>query len=192
VTAPLTALLQALDFAAKKHRSQRRKGGLDAPPYINHPIEVALILASVGGIDDVGTLQAAALHDTIEDTGTTAAELDAAFGVEVRMLVDELTDDKNLPQDERKRLQIEHAPTLSDRAKRIKLADKISNIREVTYSPPPDWKLERRLAYLDWSEAVVAGCRGVSPSLERYYDRMLEECRAALQRESDPSAVHAD
>ncbi|WP_448598921.1 HD domain-containing protein [Thermoleptolyngbya sp.] len=53
---------------------------MDASPYINHPIEVAEILARVGGVSDVITLQAAILHDTLEDTETTPEEIDAAFG----------------------------------------------------------------------------------------------------------------
>jgi guanosine-3',5'-bis(diphosphate) 3'-pyrophosphohydrolase len=180
-------VLRALEFAAKKHASQRRKGGPDAAPYINHVIEVARLLADVGGVEDVATLQAAALHDTIEDTATSAAELTQTFGAEVTALVLELTDDKTLPKQERKRLQVVTASDRSDRAKRIKIADKVSNIREVAYAPPADWGLERRVAYLDWSEAVLAGCRGVCPPLERHFDRLLEECRARLG-EAAPAA----
>src|SRR4051812_9768931 len=101
-------LLHALHFAADKHRDQRRKD-VGASPYINHPIEVAELLARVGDITDRVTLQAAILHDTIEDTNTTPEELDAAFGPDVRRVVEEVTDDKNLKKEERKRLQIEHA-----------------------------------------------------------------------------------
>ncbi len=179
------ALLEALDFAARKHRDQRRKGGADAPPYINHPIEVAHLLAVVGGFTDSVMLRAAVLHDTIEDTGTTAEELEAAFGEEVGALVLELTDDKTLPKEERKRLQVERATDLSGRAKCIKIADKISNIREVAHSPPPDWSFERRARYLDWSEEVVAGCRGVCSPLEHEYDQILQECRRKLQRDAE-------
>lgn len=180
------ALLDALSFAAAKHRDQRRKGG-DASPYINHPIRVAQILAGAGGVTDVAVLQAAVLHDTIEDTETTAGELEATFGPEVRRLVEEVTDDKRLPKDERKRLQIERARSLSAGAKQIRIADKIANIADVAYSAPEGWTLERRKAYLDWTAAVVAGCRGCNPALERRYDRVLAECRAVLARqEHDP------
>ena len=130
----LTALLTSLHFAADKHRDQRRKSQ-EACPYINHPIEVAEILSRVGGVTDLATLQAAILHDTIEDTQTTSEELEARFGAEVRRLVDEVSDDQRLPKAERKRLQIEHAPYLSPKAKLIKIADKISNVRDVTHSP---------------------------------------------------------
>jgi len=119
----LVTILQALHFAATKHRDQRRKGA-EASPYINHPIEVAELLARVGGVTDIVILQAAILHDTLEDTQTTPAELDTIFGPEVRKVVEEITDDKQLPKAERKRLQIVHAPHLSVRAKIVKLADK--------------------------------------------------------------------
>ena len=107
-----TQLLKAIAFAADKHRKQRRKDA-EASPYINHPIAVATVLAAEGGVSDEATLMAAALHDTVEDTQTTFAELEEHFGPEVTGLVRELTDDKSLEKAERKRLQIEHAPDAS-------------------------------------------------------------------------------
>lgn len=175
----LAALLGALHFAADKHRDQRRKGA-EASPYVNHLIEVAELLAREGGVSDIVVLQAAVLHDTLEDTQTTREELELAFGHEVRSLVEEMTDDKSLPKTERKRLQIEHAPHLSPRAKLVKLADKISNVRSILETPPEGWSLERRREYLDWSERVVAGCRGCNTGLERAYDEVLSLGRRAL------------
>lgn len=179
MTNDYSSLLAALRFAAQKHRDQRRKDE-DASPYINHPIAVAEILARVGGVTDVAVLQAAVLHDTIEDTETTAAELEAEFGPEVASLVVEMTDDKSLPSPERKRLQVEHAPGVTHAAKLIKLADKICNVTDVTHSPPARWDIERRREYLDWTERVVAGCRGTNEALERYYDTRLAEGRQIL------------
>ena len=176
----ITDLFKALHFAADKHRDQRRKD-VEASPYINHPIEVAELLARVGRVQDVVTLQAAILHDTLEDTNTTVDELDAAFGVNVRHVVEEVTDDKRLPKIERKRLQIEHAPHLSIHAKHVKLADKISNVRAVTQTPPAKWPLARRQEYLDWTEQVVAGLRGCNAELEKLYDELLIEGRRVLQ-----------
>jgi (p)ppGpp synthase/HD superfamily hydrolase len=173
------AILKALHFAAVKHRDQRRKD-VEASPYINHPIEVAELLARVGHVTDPIILQSAILHDTIEDTKTTPEELEAAFGPEVRRVVEEVTDDKQLPKAERKRLQIEHAPHLSERARQVKLADKISNVLGVTQTPPADWPLERRNEYLDWTERVVAGCRGCNSNLESFYDYVLAEGRRIL------------
>lgn len=175
-------ILKALHFAASKHRDQRRKD-IEASPYINHPIEVAELLSRVGGVQDLITLQAAILHDTIEDTETTPEELEDAFGSEVRRVVEEVTDDKRLPKAERKRAQIEHAPQLSARAKQIKLADKISNVRSVTQTPPADWPPARRREYLDWTEQVVAGLEGCDTSLEGLYDQLLQEGRGALDSE---------
>jgi guanosine-3',5'-bis(diphosphate) 3'-pyrophosphohydrolase len=175
-------ILKALRFAAIKHRDQRRKDA-EVSPYINHPIEVAELLARVGGVTDLVILHSAILHDTIEDTKTTPEEVEAEFGPEVRGVVEEVTDDKRLPKAERKRLQIEHAPHLSERAKQVKIADKISNVRAVTVTPPIDWSLERRREYLDWSENVVAGLRGCNQSLESYYYQILEQGRRVLNED---------
>ena len=174
-------LLRALEFSAAKHRDQRRKDR-EASPYINHPIEVASVLANVGGVGDLTTLVAAILHDTIEDTDTSPEDLEARFGKETRLLVQEMSDDKTLDKMERKRLQVEHAPALSEKAKLIKLADKICNIRDVTHRPPASWPIERRQEYLDWTERVVAGCRGSQAALEAYYDLVLREGREVLGR----------
>ncbi len=175
----VAALLKALHFAADKHRDQRRKDE-EASPYINHPIEVAELLTRVAGVTDVVTLQGAILHDTIEDTNTTPQELESVFGPEVRRVVEEMTDDTKLPKADRKRLQIEHAPHLSERAKHIKLADKIANVRSITEAPPAKWALARRKEYLDWTEQVIAGLRGSSPPLEKLYDELLVEGRRVL------------
>jgi guanosine-3',5'-bis(diphosphate) 3'-pyrophosphohydrolase len=103
--------------------------------------------------------------------------------------VAEVTDDKRLPKAERKALQVEHAPGLTERAKRVKIADKISNVRAIAATPPAGWSLERRREYLDWSERVVAGCRGASPALEAVFDRVLAESRLALAEEEREGPV---
>ena len=182
-TDPLGAVLRAALFAAGKHRAGRRKDA-DASPYINHPLAVAAVLAEHGVTDPV-TLQAALLHDTVEDTETTPAELEEAFGAEVTRVVLETTDDKTLPKAERKRLQTEHAPGLSERAKLVKLGDKICNVTDVAWNPPRDWPLARRMDYLDWTEKVVAGCRGTSRALEERYDEVLAEARKELEGEGE-------
>ena len=165
-------VLQALQFAALKHRDQRRKDEM-ASPYVNHLIAVANLLANVGDVTDPVTLMGGILHDTLEDTQTTPDELEATFGPAVRQVVQEVTDDKSLPKVERKRLQIEHAPHLSIHARQIKLADKISNVQDIIISPPKNWPLDRRQEYLAWTEQVVAGCRGANPALEALYDQIL-------------------
>jgi guanosine-3',5'-bis(diphosphate) 3'-pyrophosphohydrolase len=162
-------LIQAIAVAADKHRNQRRMDA-DASPYINHPIALANVLANEGGVTDETVLIAAILHDTIEDTETTAEELTAIFGETITTIVLEVTDDKALPKAERKRLQIEHAPTISAAAKLVKLADKICNLRDIAASPPEKWSLERKQAYFDWAKAVVDGLRGGHSELEQLFD----------------------
>jgi (p)ppGpp synthase/HD superfamily hydrolase len=173
-------ILRAIDFAAHKHRDQRRKDE-EASPYINHPISVSLLLADIGGIADAEVLSSAILHDTLEDTDTTPEELEAAFGMRIRKLVEEVTDDKRLPKARRKELQIDHAFQLSPDAVLIKLGDKISNVLDIMHSPPANWNLQRRREYLDWAEAVVRNCPKVNAALERYFSHVLAEARRALE-----------
>jgi len=161
-------LLHALELASIKHRDQRRKDQ-EKSPYINHPIAVASLLAQHGVTDETALL-AAILHDTIEDTRTTREELVAAYGETVAACVMEVTDDKALPKDRRKELQVEHAAHLSHSAKLVKLADKICNLRDIVDSPPADWSDKRRQEYVVWCKRVVDELRGVNPALERTFD----------------------
>lgn len=179
----LTLFLKALNFSAGKHRHQRRKDTA-ASPYINHPIEVAHILWTVGDVHDETTIIAAILHDTIEDTDTTPEEIRAHFGSEILGLVLEMSDDKSLPKQERKQKQIAHAPHLSRRARHIKLADKICNIHDIAFAPPNHWPLQRRIDYLQWAEAVIDGLRGSNEKLEKHFDDTLASARQKLAYES--------
>jgi len=168
----LGLFVKAVAFAAEKHRNQRRKDA-DASPYINHPIALANVLANEGGVSDATVLCAAALHDTIEDTETTENELTTTFGSHVSSIVLEVTDDKSLEKHVRKQRQIEHAPHISTEAKLVKLADKICNLRDILASPPANWSTERKQAYFDWASKVVAGVRGVHPTLEAIFDGLV-------------------
>lgn len=179
----LNNLLQAVSFAARKHTGQTRKGD-DAQPYINHPLEVINLLANVGNIQDYDVLIAAVLHDTIEDTETSAEEITEIFGKKVCGYVLEVTDDKNLPKQERKQLQVEHAPHLSTGAKLIKLADKISNITDVMNNPPVGWAIERRLEYINWGKNVVDGLRGANENLEKHFDELIEKAKAKIEQKN--------
>ena len=176
---PVLLFARALDFAARKHVHQRRKGEL-AEPYVNHLSDVARLLAEATKGEDITVVIAGLLHDTIEDTDTTFEELAKEFGPEVAELVSEVTDDKALPKAERKRLQIETAPHKSRRARMIKLADKASNLHSMIMSPPKDWSLERRRDYIDWADKVVAGCRGVNAYLEREFVLARERATTAV------------
>jgi len=162
-------VLEALQFAAHKHRDQRRKD-LEASPYINHPIALANVLWREGKVRDAAVISAALLHDTIEDTDTTVQELRKRFGRKVAAIVMEVTDDPSLPKAERKRLQIAHAPRISREAKLVKLADKICNLRDMGASPPATWPLSRKREYFEWAKKVVDALRGVNPGLEKLFD----------------------
>jgi len=170
--AAATAIVSAANFAAVKHKEQRRKDP-EGTPYINHPIGVAFILTQAG-IEDVDVLQGAILHDTVEDTDTTLDEIEAEFGKSVRDIVDQVSDDKNLEKMERKRLQIVHAKNVSVKAKLVKLADKLYNLRDLERATPPGWTKERKQEYFVWSAKVILGCRGVSKEMEELLDEILE------------------
>ncbi|MCI0667246.1 MAG: HD domain-containing protein [Methylococcaceae bacterium] len=174
-----TLILKAAHFAAMKHRDQRRKDHASSP-YINHPIAVALLLAETGQVEDPEVIAAALLHDTIEDTDTRPEELEATFGARVRGIVEEVTDDKSLMKVERKRRQIEHASQLTSGAALVKLGDKISNVTDITNSPPAGWDLIRRREYLDWADAVISNCPKVNQALENRFAKALEEGRVKL------------
>jgi len=172
--AGIEIVLAAAAFAARKHRMQRRKDP-DASPYINHPLSLAEVLVMEGRIHDHATLAAALLHDTIEDTETSYEELVAAFGSTIARVVMEVSDDKTLPKAERKRLQIRHAAALSRRAKLVKLADKICNLRDILESPPSGWSLRRRREYFRWAGEVIARLRGTNARLERAFDEVFKQ-----------------
>jgi guanosine-3',5'-bis(diphosphate) 3'-pyrophosphohydrolase len=179
----ISLLLKAVKFSAEKHKTQRRKGA-EGSPYINHPIDVAEMLWNAGSVRDIHVIVAAILHDTVEDTRTTPAEIEEHFGPEVRSLVQEVTDDRSLPKPERKRLQIEHAPHLSVGAKQLKLADKISNIHDVAFAPPADWSYQRRVDYVTWADRVVNGLRGCNEGLEQLFDKTISRARSQLHGET--------
>lgn len=175
----MNRLIQAMAFAAAKHRNQRRKDA-QASPYINHPIALANVLANEAGVTDEAVLISAVLHDTVEDTDTSPAELAEIFGEDVARIVMEVTDDKSLPKAERKRLQIEHAAQISDQAKLVKLADKICNLRDIVAMPPADWDSERKRDYFNWARRVVDPMRGVHPVLEALFDAAYAECEVPV------------
>jgi GTP diphosphokinase / guanosine-3',5'-bis(diphosphate) 3'-diphosphatase len=182
-TDELPLVLAAVHFAAEKHRHQRRKD-VDASPYINHPIAVAEILCRIGNVRDPVTLIAGILHDTIEDTETTSGEIGEEFGAEVCAVVEEVTDDTSLPGRTRKQLQIEHAPNNSARARLVKLADKISNVRDIVGAPPQGWSAQRRRDYVRWAQAVIDAQRGTNVALEEYFDSLCAGALAQIDGES--------
>lgn len=165
-------LLDAIAFAAEKHRDERRKDA-QASPYINHPLQVADALASEGGVSDLKTLMAAVLHDTVEDTDTTFEELVERFGTKVACVVKEVTDERLLSKVQRKHEQVERAPNLSKRAALVRLADKTCNLRDIATHPPKDWPVKRKQAYFDWAKDVVDGLPHVNKKLRKAFDAAL-------------------
>lgn len=172
-------LLAILKYASEKHMLQRRKGN-DSMPYINHTINVAYILQSIGKENEINLLSAAILHDVLEDTDATETELTSLFGEEVTNLVKEVTDDMTLTYDDRKRSQIKKAPALSSGAKKIKIADKISNINDIL-TTPLTWSNRRKRMYIAWSEKVVEGCRGVNANLDKAFDEIVFKAKSILE-----------
>lgn len=174
VSAVLLTYTKCINFAAVKHRNQRRLDS-DKTPYINHPIGVAYILTAEAGVTDFDVIQAAILHDTVEDTDTTFEEIEREFGAQVRRLVEEVTDDKSLPKAERKRLQIEHAAGTSHRAKLVKLADKIYNLRDLQRCQPEGWTPQRCREYFGWAKQVCDNLKGTNRALEDILDGIFKQ-----------------
>ncbi len=167
-------IAQALKFAADKHQDQRRKGE-KAPPYINHPIDVFYTLKVEGHVDDVDVLCAALLHDTVEDTEATIEEIEEVFGANIAQTVDEVSDDKTLSREERKRLQVEHVSQFSRGAQLLKLADKICNLRDIVKDPPKGWTEKRKDEYYIWAREVVDQIREANIGLAQIFDQEYEK-----------------
>ncbi|MEW5422434.1 bifunctional (p)ppGpp synthetase/guanosine-3',5'-bis(diphosphate) 3'-pyrophosphohydrolase [Amorphus sp. 3PC139-8] len=172
-------LFDALQFAARAHANQRRKGAAQEP-YINHLIEVAKLVADATGGSDTDLVIAALLHDAIEDTGTTYGALAAHFGPRVAELVRENSDDMALPKPERRRRRIAEAAHKSDGAKIIKIADLISNARAMITSPPAGWAVAWKLDYLEATQALHNELQGVNEDLDRIFSSVFEEVREVL------------
>ena len=149
--------------------------------------------SSVGGDSYLGEhslvvrfadVDSAVLHDTIEDTQTTAAELEEHFGKTVMNLVLEVTDDKTLSKEERKKLQVLNASHKSSLAKKLKLADKICNVYDILHHPPGNWSTERKLNYLTWAENVLAGLKGANSLLEDELAQLIRKGREQFSGEN--------
>jgi len=95
--------------------------------------------------------------------------------------VQEVTDDKTLSRLERKQRQIDHAKEISKDAALIKLGDKISNVTDITYTPPTHWDNERRLEYLEWAEEVINNCPKVNEALENYFAKTIKTGRESIE-----------
>jgi guanosine-3',5'-bis(diphosphate) 3'-pyrophosphohydrolase len=172
-------VLKAADAAARWHVHQRRKGAAQEP-YINHLLEVATLVAEATEGKDPDLVIAALLHDAIEDCEVPRELIAKSFGTEVADLVAEVTDDKTLPKERRKEMQVEMAHKKSPRAKVLKLADKTSNLRALATSPAPDWSVRRKMEYISWARKVVTGLRGTNEILEQQFDEVAQTAELSL------------
>ncbi|WP_263457985.1 MULTISPECIES: HD domain-containing protein [Tenebrionibacter/Tenebrionicola group] len=129
---------RARRYASQAHAAQGRRRKYTAEPYIMHPAAVAKLVRSVLP-EDEAALAAAWLHDTIEDTAATPADIAARFGHEVArlvMMVTNPTAPPGLNRAQRKRLNFAHTARACSRAQTIKLADIIDNTREILLYDP--------------------------------------------------------
>ncbi len=165
-------ILQAVDFAAKKHASETRKIP-EKTPYIIHPIAVANNLLTTGNVRDADVIIAALLHDTLEGTNTTSEEITQVFGKKVNNYVREMTEDSSLPKAERNRLQIANAPKASEGAALIKLSDTLYNLRDLSKTPPAGWSQERIDTYFIWAAKVAHTLPDVNPPMKQAIDNLV-------------------
>ncbi len=167
----LSPFFNALAFAAEQHQYQGR-GGYKRLPYINHIIKVTQTLIDIGKEKDRPTIIAAILHDVVEDSAITIRDVAGQFGEEVAFIVAELTDDMRLPYDQRKQLQVDKASQLSLAARKIRITDKASNIRDI-FSYPLTWTTEKKRTYVENSIQIVDQIRGTNKALEGYFDEAV-------------------
>jgi len=174
----LTEVFNALEFAAYKHRHQKRKGAGEIP-YINHPIEVThLILRTV--VNPARELIIAALlHDILEDTDTTADEITEHFGERALKIVEEVTDDMELPRKERKKLQVLKVAGLSTEAKYIKIADKACNIKDII-NTRLYWTKRAKVEYIEWACSVVGPIKHIHEGLTNAFLENIKEAETRL------------
>ena len=172
-------LNRAYVYAMRAHGEQKRASG---DPYISHPLEVAAILTDLK-LDDA-TIAAALLHDTIEDTDATRAEIDRLFGHEIGLLVEGLTKLKRLELVSREAKQAENLRKLllaiadDVRVLLIKFADRLHNMRTLAYQPP-----EARRRTADETLEIYAPLAGRMGMQE-----MREELEDLAFRELNPDA----
>jgi (p)ppGpp synthase/HD superfamily hydrolase len=105
----------------------------------------------------------------------TREEIAERFGDDAASLVAEVTDDKSLPKETRKALQVEQAPAKSPRAQALGAADKIANVRSVVTSPPANWSFERRVEYVRWARQVVGRYGRLNARLAAEFEQLNAE-----------------
>jgi guanosine-3',5'-bis(diphosphate) 3'-pyrophosphohydrolase len=144
-------LRQAYEFAAASHRGQVRPAG---EPYVKHLLEVLEILIAGAGIRDERTLLTAILHDVVEDTDRTLAEVRSRFGDEIADLVEWLTKPDSEPEHASvvRRSYLNRFEQAPGAAVDVKLADRLSNVQRLDTHPSAD---KQRLYYRETIENIV-------------------------------------
>ena len=168
---------EAALFAAHAHNDQMRQDIGD--PYLVHFSEVAAMCASIDPLDPV-LVAAAWLHDTLEYTQTDEGALRERFGKAVAALVADVSDPPGLKGKARRQRQVDHTAKAGIRTKRLKLADRTSNVEEVLNAPNDRFRAKSGARYLKWSRRVVDVCRGTAPALEARFDRSARLLQARL------------
>ena len=133
------------------HGNQLRK---DGSKFTDHLFDVYNILKE-NNIYNEEILISALLHDIIEDTSYSKADLLNDFGQNVYDYVLECTDNKLIPKFERKLLQIAKVNFLKDESRLIKIADKMSNLKSILYTPPTNWNEFRLFGYISWTNEFI-------------------------------------
>ena len=176
-------ILEAVEFSAEKHQTQTRKG-VDKTPYIFHPIDVAYKLVTIGDCADADILIAALLHDTIEDTQTSATEIEKSFGETVKNYVLEVTDDMSLLKHARRKTQVEGAQHLSKGASLIRYGDKLSNISDLDSSPPIGWGKDDVVSYMDFVKSLIDNFTHKNSQFEEEIVKVLSQINSTLNEDS--------
>ena len=172
-------LLLSIRFAARAHGGQARKD-IEETPYIVHPLDVMLCLRQYGH-NDIQLLQAAVLHDVVEDTAVDPQDISDLFGDTVARIVREVTDDKSLPLAERRREQVRRAGSASPEAKLVKLADKLCNVLDMDADSPVGWDSRRKVEYIDFATAVVERCQDADLQMASRYHETAREKRQLFE-----------
>ena len=158
----------AVTFVFSRHDEQKRKSA--NVPYVIHPIRVALILRSVGfsEFEHENLMVAALCHDLIEDTGTTFEEISERFGIQVALIVDELSRPDNINKDD----WINTFETKSTEAKVIKMADRIDNLIDM---PLSKWTREAQIKYAQQGDLILKHCGHANLKLAEILKRTIQE-----------------
>lgn len=163
--------LDALHFAARAHGDQTYPG--TEISYILHlsfvAMEVIAALAAEDGTDGDLAVACALLHDTVEDTPTTAAEIESRFGSAIAAGVQALTKDPSLPKPERMPDSLHRIRQHPHAVWKVKLADRICNLQP----PPPHWSREKCLRYRDEAQTLLDALGEASPFLAARLDAKI-------------------